>query len=66
MLFDDDEQPASPATPTPAPAIAMPFNNDRRLTGSSAEYMATVLPRRAGGARQIGTPVGRSPGRQLR
>jgi len=56
LLFDDDEQPARPATPTPAPAIAMPFNNDRRLTESSAEYMVTVLPRRTGGAHDTSSP----------
>ena len=30
--FDDDEHPASSATASPAPATAIPFNSDRRLT----------------------------------
>jgi hypothetical protein len=31
-LFEDEEQPASPAAATPAPAMPILFNNVRRLT----------------------------------
>src|SRR3989442_12660164 len=44
--FDDDEQPASSATASPAPATAIPRNNDRRLTasksGSEADWRGVV------------------------
>jgi hypothetical protein len=44
----DDEQPASSATATPAPAIAIPFNTDRRLS----ESIALVYRARTRRARQ--------------
>jgi hypothetical protein len=57
-VFDDDEQPVISAIATPAPAIAMPFSNERRLTGSSGACMATVYRARLDDARQtLGAPV---------
>jgi hypothetical protein len=51
LVFADDEQPVSSAIAMPAPATAIPFNNDRRVTGvvdaapgfsPSGECMGTV------------------------
>jgi hypothetical protein len=48
--FEDDEQPASSATARPAPATAIPFNNERLVTESIAKVY-----RDAHGARTAAT-----------